>query len=171
MSSETRGRRNKQTTVEKSPAITQLGAPTLIGAGLLEHGLDTAEEIFVWANKTNPSDINGKLRAGFRLVKFDDVEARLRENGIPASFYTQDEAGNICYGVDLILMVGSRAYQQELIRRALFEQTSLVADASVTELESRLEDALSTTNIRRQDRPRVSKDEDHGTKQALTVKE
>ena len=171
--SETRGRRNKtpkpvETTPVTSSVVT---APILIGAGLLEHGLDTAEEIYVWANKTSPQDMNGKLRAGFRLVKFADVEDRLRANGIPASFYTEDEAGNICYGVDLILMVGSRQRQQEAFRRALLEQHSIVADASRSELESRLDDVLSTTNIRREDRPRISADEDHGTQQPVTLKE
>lgn len=146
-------------------------APKLIGAGLLDHGLDTAETIYVWANKLYPQDINGKLRAGFTLVKMTDVEKRLRENGIPTSFYTVDETDNICYGVDLILMAGSRALQQQLIQRALQDQNYIVQDASVSELNSKLDDILSTTPLRGKDRPRISQAEDHGTKQAIPIKE
>lgn len=176
--SETRGRRNKAAPrIEDTPPSVQaaplsVGAPALVGAGLLEHGLDSAETVYAWANKHSPRAINGKLRAGFRLVKFDDVRDQLTANGIPTSFYTEDEAGNLCYGVDLILMQGSRAYQEKLIRHALFDQRSLVDDASVSELQHRVDDLMSTQqNLPKNARVRVSQDDDHGTKQAITLKE
>lgn len=172
--SETRGRRNKvaeQPEVETTtPSVDNSRA--LIGAGLLEHGLDTSENIYVWANKNSPRAVNGKLRAGFRLVKLADVKDRLVENGIPTSFYTEDVNGNLCYGVDLILMVGSRELQRKLIRHALYDQRSLVEDASVSELQSKVDDLLSTQhNLPKNARVQVSKDDDHGTKQLIELKE
>ena len=174
--SETRGRRNKpaaQSAAEVEPVLGSVGTSTaLIGAGLLEHGLDTGDTVYVWANKLSPRDVNGKLRAGFRLVKFADVEDRLRDNGIPTTFYTEDGEGNLCYGVDLILMQGSRSFQEDLIRRALYDQRSLVDDASVSELQHKVDDLMSTQQgLPKNARVRVSKDDDHGTKQALSLKE
>lgn len=169
---DTRGRRvaNKERTEDNVGSL--LGnAPLLVGAGLLEHGLDSGDDLYVWANRTSQTDISGKLRAGFKLVKFDDVKARLEENGIPAAFYNEDENGNVTYGVDLILMVGSRAEQERRLKLAYADQLDLVQDASESELRSRLDDVLSTTNVRAKDRPRISKDEDHGTKQTIELKE
>lgn len=123
---ENKGRRTK-TTTEESPEISQLGtAPLLVGAGLLEHGLDHGDDLYVWANKTSQQDLSGKLRAGFRLVKLDEVKDDLESNGIPVSFYQQDEAGNVCYGVDLILMRGSKSRQDQLLKLAMQDQFYLV---------------------------------------------
>lgn len=157
--------------VEEAPAIGQIGVPSLIGAGLLEHGLDSGDDIYVWANKASHSDVSSKLRAGFKLVKMDEVKARLEENGIPIAFYSEDAAGNVCYGVDLILMRGSKKYNDQLIRLALQDQLYLVNDASETEMQDKIEEALSRTDLKTKDRPRVSKDEDHGTKQTITIEE
>lgn len=154
--SNTRGRRTKPTSVEDTTPVvgSTLGAPPLLaGAGLLEHGLDSGDDLYVWVNKTNPSDISSKLRAGFVLVKMGDVRKPLEANGIPSSFYQEDEAGNVCYGVDLILMRGSKSYQIKKIREAIFDQAGLVSDASVSEMRHRLDDALSTTNLKRDVRP------------------
>lgn len=69
--------------------MSQLARP-VSNAGLLEHGLNTGDDLYVWANRLNATDISDKLRGGFRLVKKDEVASLLDSQGVPAAMYQED---------------------------------------------------------------------------------
>ena len=137
----------------------------------LDHGLDTAEHVYVWANKNSAVDINAKLTQGFRFVKFRDEKARLKDNGMAEYFYREDEGGNICFGSELVLMRGSRDGLARRIRDGLAEQAARVSDAGVSDFEGQVDSWLYSTGIKQKDAPRVSKDADHGETLAVNLQE
>lgn len=168
----TRGRRIKDEPQALNAPLIVNGIdimPTIVSSDMLDHGLNSGDDIYVWANRQSSLDLSGKMRTGFTFVKYDDVKKMLADQGRPIVLYAQDTEGNLTYGTELVLMKGSRRVQNELIRRALNEQTSAVADASVSDLSANIDDLLSHTPIKKGQRVSVSTDEDHGSKTAMTI--
>lgn len=167
----TRGRRIKPEFEDSTPI--NIGGvdivPTIISADMLDHGLNSGDDLYAWGNRHSSHDLSGKLRTGFVFVKYDEVKKLLADKGRPIILYTQDENGNLVYGTELVLMRGSKAVQNELIRRALSQQDSLVADASVREMKSQIDDLLTRTPVKKGQRVSLSADEDHGSRQPITL--
>lgn len=136
---------------------------------VLDHGLESPQFHYVWANKLNSVDINSRILDGYRFVRYDDVKAELSADDRTEYLYDQDVTGRVIFGNDLILMRQPRGKYESQVRAGFVEHISRMNDTGEELMQKQLDDFLSTTSLPSRVVPRVSVDEDSGTTQVVEV--